>query len=47
MYLIWATLLPKSPSATSDARETLSEMPNAPRVRIESEDNGIGISKRK
>ena len=32
-------------SPTSYVRRTLSEMPDAPRLEIEGEDNGIGISK--
>ena len=39
---------PKLPSATSFIRRTLSEMPDAPRLGIEGENNGIGgIPKRK
>jgi len=30
---------------TSYVRRTLSEMPDAPRLEIEGENNGIGISK--
>jgi len=38
---------PKLPSATSFIRNPLSEMPDAPRLGIEGENNGIRISKRK
>lgn len=32
---------------TSDTRNTLSEIPDAPRLEIEGENNGIGIPKPK